>query len=144
MRRVLLLIAMAALAPAAVQAQIQITGLDQLAAKAKESVDITLDPAMLQMAARFLGSANSGSKGKARIRPGLYSRTLKAIQVKSFEFAAESQYRQRPGPNPQATSRPRLVHMLSTKRSMKRPKSFPRMTAARLPVLRFWLPSRRN
>jgi len=80
---------MAVLAPVVpLSAQIQI-GLDQLASKAKETVDITLDGAMLQMAGKFFsGGKSDDSKAKNLLA------NLKAISVKNFEFAQEGQYRQ--------------------------------------------------
>jgi hypothetical protein len=69
------------------QAQIQI-GLDQLAPKAKETVDIKLDGAMLQLASKFLSAGKSDDDKFAKLING-----LKAIAVKRFEFAQEGQYR---------------------------------------------------
>jgi hypothetical protein len=92
MKRALLLLGIAALAAVApLSAQIQI-GLDQLAAKAKETVDITLDGAMLQMAGRFFSGSKSGDADSSKAKNLLAN--LKAISVKSFEFAQEGQYRQ--------------------------------------------------
>jgi hypothetical protein len=82
---------MACLAPAAnLSAQIQIN-LDGLAAKAKESVQITLDSSMLQMAGQFLKADKSDKSDDAKIRNLLAG--LKAITVRNFEFAEEGQYR---------------------------------------------------
>jgi hypothetical protein len=70
--------------------QLRITGLDGLASKAKESVDITLDSNLLQLAAGFLG--NSGKdKDEAKVKELLAG--LKAITVRSFEFSEAGQYR---------------------------------------------------
>lgn len=71
-------------------AQLRITGLDGLASKAKESVDITLDSSMLQMAGGFL-AGNGKGKDEAQVKE-LLSR-LTAITVKSFEFKEDGQYR---------------------------------------------------
>jgi hypothetical protein len=88
MKRTMLLVGIVTLALAVpLPAQLQI-GLDQLAAKAKESTDITLDGAMLQMAGKFLAGKADDSKAKSLLS------NLKAISVKSFEFAQEGQYRQ--------------------------------------------------
>ena len=80
------------LAGCAVQlpAQIRITGLDGLASKAKESVDITLDSSMLQMAGGFLGGNDKGKDG-AQLKELLAG--LKAITVRSYEFKEAGQYR---------------------------------------------------
>jgi hypothetical protein len=78
----------ASLAPATrLAAQIHID-LDGLASKAKESVEITLDSSMLQMAGNFL---SSGKSDDAKVKSLISG--LKAITVRSFEFAQEGQYR---------------------------------------------------
>ena len=88
MQRILWAVLIAAGTIAQLPAQLRITGLDGLASKARESVDITLDPAMLQMAGAFLaGGGKDGNDVK-----GLLS-SLKAITVKSFEFKETGQYR---------------------------------------------------
>jgi hypothetical protein len=88
MRRILWAVLIAAGTIAQLPAQLRITGLDGLASKAKESVDITLDPAMLQMAGAFLaGGGKDGSDVKSLIAG------LKAITVKSYEFTETGQYR---------------------------------------------------
>jgi hypothetical protein len=87
MRRIFLVAVIAAGAAAQLPAQLRITGLDGLAAKAKESVDITLDSSLLQMAGGFL--AREG-KDKDKVREVLAG--LKAITVKSFQFKEDGQY----------------------------------------------------
>jgi hypothetical protein len=69
------------------RAQFQI-GLDQLASKAKDTKDITLDGTMLQMAGKFLSGQSDDSKLKNLLA------NLKTISVKSFQFAGEGEYRQ--------------------------------------------------
>ena len=86
LRPVILLMACAALAPR-LAAQIQIN-LDGLASKAKESVEITLDSSMLQMAGSFL---SSGKPDDAKLKNLLSG--VKAITVRNFKFAQEGQYR---------------------------------------------------
>jgi hypothetical protein len=78
----------AALAPASqLFAQLQLGNLDSLAAKAKESVVITLDPATLRMASGLL-DGGKGKDGKAaQVLSG-----VKSITVRSFEFDQEGQY----------------------------------------------------
>jgi len=71
-------------------AQLRITGLDGLASKAKESVDITLDSSMIGMAGGFL-AGNGKSKDEAQVKELLSK--LTAITVKSFEFREAGQYR---------------------------------------------------
>jgi hypothetical protein len=65
-----------------------IIGLDDLAAKAKESVNISLDASMLQAASGFLAGKNQDEKSK-KLMEG-----LKALHVRTFEFEKEGQYRQ--------------------------------------------------
>jgi hypothetical protein len=62
-------------------------GLDHLAAKAKESVDITLDATTLQLAGKFLSGA---SKDEAQAKDLIQG--VKAIYVRTFEFAREGEY----------------------------------------------------
>jgi len=62
-------------------------GLDKLAAKAEESVDITLDSSMLRMAARFLSDKDAD---EARARKAISG--LQSITVHSFQFANDGQY----------------------------------------------------
>ena len=94
MRRILLTTLIAACAAAQLPAQLlqlRITGLDGLASKAKESVDITLDSSLLQMAGGFLAGAGKDGKDGNDIK-GLLA-GLKAITVRSFEFKETGQYR---------------------------------------------------
>ena len=94
MRRSFSILLLAASGAALLPAQLRIIGLDGLASKAKESVDITLDSSMLQMAGGFLsGAARDKDKDKdaAKIKDLLNG--LKAITVKSFQFKETGQYR---------------------------------------------------
>jgi hypothetical protein len=90
MRKFFVAVLLVGCAAAQLPAQIRITGLDGLASKAKESVDITLDSSMLQMAGGFL-SANAKDKDAAKTKELLSG--LKSISVRSFEFKEEGQYR---------------------------------------------------
>lgn len=60
---------------------------DKLAAKAENSVDVTLDGSMLQLAGKFL-SDKEADEAKAKSLIG----GLKSIYVRSFEFAKEGEY----------------------------------------------------
>lgn len=60
--------------------------LDRLAGQAKESVDVTLDSSMLQLASGFLSNNSNDRQVK-----NLVSK-LKGIYVRSFEFDKEGQY----------------------------------------------------
>lgn len=88
MRRLFLIVVIAGWAAAQLPAQLRIAGLDGLASKAKESVDITLDSNLLQMASGFL--AGNGKDGD-KVRGVLAG--LKAITVRSFQFNETGQYR---------------------------------------------------
>jgi hypothetical protein len=69
-------------------AQIQI-GLDSLASKAKESVNISLDASMLRLAGNFLSKSDqTDNPGFKKMISG-----LKNITVKSYTFAEEGQYK---------------------------------------------------
>ena len=61
--------------------------IEKLAAKATETVNVTLDGPLLQLAGQFLDSKNA-DEGQAR---NVVSR-LKGIHVRSFEFASEGEY----------------------------------------------------
>ena len=61
--------------------------IDKLAAKAKETVNVSLDGAMLQFAGNFL----SGQKSEeAKIKQ--LTSNLKGLYVRSFEFSKEGEY----------------------------------------------------
>lgn len=68
-------------------AQLQLSALEGLAAKAKESAEINLDAATLQLANGFLGNPK-GKDGKAL---ELLSK-VKAIQVRTYEFRSKGEY----------------------------------------------------
>jgi Domain of unknown function (DUF4252) len=96
MRRTLLITWMAACAAAQLPAQLlqlRITGLDGLASKAKESVDITLDSNLLQMAGGFLAGAGKDGKDKDADSLKQLLAGLKAITVRSYQFKETGQYR---------------------------------------------------
>lgn len=61
--------------------------LEKLAARATESVDVTLDASMLQLASKFL---SNGDPDEIQVKK-LVSK-LKGIYVRSFEFDKEGQY----------------------------------------------------
>jgi Domain of unknown function (DUF4252) len=63
-------------------------GLDKLAAKASEVVDVSLDGALLQLASRFLSEKDPDEANVKRLVGG-----LKGIYVKSYEFDARDQYK---------------------------------------------------
>jgi hypothetical protein len=61
--------------------------LDKLAAKADETVDVTLSGAMLQFAARFASDKNADDVKVGKLLSGLQN-----ITVKSFEFSTDGEY----------------------------------------------------
>jgi hypothetical protein len=67
--------------------QVQI-GLDNLASKAKDSVNISLDSAMLRLATGFLSKDKTEDPGLAKLIAG-----LKNVTVKKYTFAEEGQYK---------------------------------------------------
>jgi hypothetical protein len=68
--------------------EIQFPGsFEKLAAKAKETVNVSLDSAMLQLAGNFLSSNRSNEAKAKEITKG-----LKGLYVRSFEFEREDQY----------------------------------------------------
>jgi Domain of unknown function (DUF4252) len=85
MRLATILVAVA-LAPAWGQKIKPPEGMDRLAAKAEETIEVTMDKAMLKLAGRFL--SDRGDEAKARkVLEGLES-----IYVRSFTFGKEGDY----------------------------------------------------
>lgn len=73
---------------AQLSAKISIDSLDKLSSKASETVDVTLNDRLLQLASKFLSSDKSSDE--ARIKD-IVSK-LKGVYVKSFEFDKAGQY----------------------------------------------------
>jgi hypothetical protein len=85
---IILLVVVLSLAVAAAAQEIKFPpGLNNLAAKAKETVDVTLDGQMLQLASGYLSDKNSDEAETRKVVEG-----LKGIYVKSFEFDKPGQY----------------------------------------------------
>jgi hypothetical protein len=61
--------------------------IERLSAKASESVNVTLDGSLLQLANQFLSSKDAGEHQAKNIVS-----KLKSIYVRSFEFAKEGEY----------------------------------------------------
>jgi hypothetical protein len=61
--------------------------LDRLAAKAEESVDVTLSGPMLRLAARFISGKDADAANVRKVIAG-----LDGIYVRSFSFAREGEY----------------------------------------------------
>jgi hypothetical protein len=67
--------------------QLRLENLDRLAARAVQTVDVTVDASMIQMASKFL---NASKEDEAKLRELLQQ--LKGVQVKVFEFDAVGAY----------------------------------------------------
>jgi phosphatidate phosphatase PAH1 len=61
--------------------------IEQLSAKASETVNVTLDGPLLQLAGQFLSSKDAGEQQAKNVVS-----KLKSIHVRSFEFAKEGEY----------------------------------------------------
>ena len=67
--------------------RIQMSGLDHLAAKASQTVDVNIDGRLMHLAARVLSDKDEDERQVKKLVEG-----LKGIYVKSFEFDTEGQY----------------------------------------------------
>lgn len=67
--------------------RIQMSGLDHLAAKASQTVDVNLDERLMRLAAKVFSDKDEDEREVKKLITG-----LKGIYVKSFEFDAEGQY----------------------------------------------------
>lgn len=82
-----LLVFVSAVAVQAQDPRIQMSTLDHLAAKASQTVDVSIDQRMIQIAAKLLSNEDREEAEAKKIVSG-----LKGIFVKSFEFDADGQY----------------------------------------------------
>ena len=85
MKHLRLLLVLAA--PVAYAQPLKLDSLDKLASKATETVRVTLDGKLLQLATRFLSSDDSMDAQIKEVVKG-----LKGIYVRSFEFSKTGQY----------------------------------------------------
>jgi hypothetical protein len=83
----LLLVLATAFVARAQGSRIQMSGLDHLAAKASESVDVNIDERLMKVAAKALSDHDADEKEVKKLVAG-----IKGIYVKSFEFDAAGQY----------------------------------------------------
>ena len=67
--------------------RIQMSGLDHLAAKASQTVDVSIDERLMRIAAKVLSDKDEDEREVKKLVAG-----LKGIYVKSFEFDAVGQY----------------------------------------------------
>ena|SRR5688572_683293 len=89
MKLTTIVLALLLIAPAAARAQrLQLDHLDRLAAVAGETVNITIDPAMLKVASGLLGGGGQNDGVAAMLND------LQGIYIRSFEFAQEHGYAQ--------------------------------------------------
>ncbi|MFB3779462.1 MAG: DUF4252 domain-containing protein [Bryobacteraceae bacterium] len=86
MKRMIALIAFSLLPLSAQEIKIP-ESLDKLAAKAKETVNISLDGALMQLAGNFLSGRKADEAKVKQLTAG-----LKGLHVRVFEFAEEGQY----------------------------------------------------
>lgn len=82
-----MLVPVVSLVSAAQGARLKLPDLSQLANKASESVDISLDPALLGLASRFMDVDDAQDKAAKDLIAG-----LQGVYVKSFEFDAPNSY----------------------------------------------------
>ena len=83
----LLLIIAALVTVNAQDPRIQMANLDHLAAKASQTVDVSIDQRMIQIAAKLLSNTDPDEVEAKKLVTG-----LKGIFVKSFEFDTDGQY----------------------------------------------------
>jgi Domain of unknown function (DUF4252) len=83
----LLLILAALVTVNAQDPRIQMANLDHLAAKASQTVDVSIDQRMIQIAAKLLSNKDQDEVEAKKLVTG-----LKGIFVKSFEFDTDGQY----------------------------------------------------
>jgi len=67
--------------------RIQMSGLDHLAAKASQTVDVNIDERLMRLAARVFNDKDEDEREVKKLVAG-----LKGIYVKSFEFETDGQY----------------------------------------------------
>ncbi len=67
--------------------RIQMSGLDHLAAKASQTVDVNIDERLMHLAAKVFDDKDEDERQVKKLING-----LKGIYVKSFEFETEGQY----------------------------------------------------
>jgi uncharacterized protein DUF4252 len=84
---ILLLIITCGLVARAQDSRLQMASLDHLAAKASQTVDVSLDERLTRLAARVLSDKDADEKDVKKLIEG-----IKGIYVKSFEFDADGQY----------------------------------------------------
>ena len=87
MKSIFLLGCFLAMTASATCQDLKLDHLDRLGAKARETVNVTLDGSLLRLASRFLSDGDSDEIEIKRLVSG-----LRAIVVRSFEFKSEGEY----------------------------------------------------
>lgn len=82
----LLLIFAAAIATKAQDSRIQLSSLDHLAAKAKQTIDVNIDERLIRITSKFLSDDDDEKKIKELVTG------IKGIYVKSFEFENDAEF----------------------------------------------------
>ena len=82
-----LLVSSAALVAQAQDPRIQTASLDHLAAKASQTVEVSVDERLMKLASKLFSDKDAGEKEIKELVAG-----IKGIYVKSFEFEADGQY----------------------------------------------------
>ncbi len=82
-----LLVLVPGLSAKAQDSRIQMTGLDHLAAKASQTVDVSLDERLMRLAMKLFSDKDEDEREVKQLIAN-----LKGIYVKSFEFDADGQY----------------------------------------------------
>ena len=84
---ILLLIVSSTLVAKAQDSRIQMGSLDHLAAKANQTVDVSVDERLMKAAAKLLSDQDADERAVKKLVAG-----LKGVYVRSFEFDASGQY----------------------------------------------------
>lgn len=87
MKSIFLLACFLAMTASAICQELKLDHLDRLSAKARETVNVTLDASLLRLASRFLSDGDSDEIEIKRLVNG-----LRNIVVRSFEFKSEGEY----------------------------------------------------
>ena len=83
----LLLIVATAFVARAQDSRIQMSGLDHLAAKASQTVDVSIDERLIRIAAKVFSDTDSEEREVKKLLNG-----LKGVYVKRFEFETDGQF----------------------------------------------------
>jgi hypothetical protein len=82
-----LLVVASAAVTSAQDSRLQLSGLDHLAAKASQTVDVNLDERLMRLASKVFSDQEADEREIKKLVAG-----IKGIYVKSFEFESDNQY----------------------------------------------------